>query len=218
MNCSAVLFDLDGTLLDTAPEFETCLNTLLQQEGKSPIALADLKSWVSFGARGMLKFGFKLSEQDPYLEELLPQFLALYQDNIGFQTKFFPGMANILTLINSKEIPWAIVTNKPLKFTLPLVEKFELLRKATCVVAGDSLPVQKPDAAPLLHACQQLAVNPQHCWYIGDARTDVQASKNANMRCAIANYGYIPIGETSTNWEADDYLERPEDIQRLLLA
>ncbi len=218
MNCSAVLFDLDGTLLDTAPEFSTCLNTLLEQEGKAAVSVEHLRSWVSFGARGMVKFGFKLSEQDPYLEQLLPQFLALYQQNIGFQTQLFPGMSNILTLLNSKDIPWAIVTNKPLKYTLPLVKQFEQLQMASCVVAGDSLPVQKPDAAPLLHACQQLAVHPNQCWYIGDALTDVQASRNANMRCAIANYGYIPIDESSTNWEADDYLDTPADIARLLLA
>src|SRR5580704_17976779 len=103
MSCSAVLFDLDGTLLDTAPEFSICLNKLLEQEGKETISLESLRSWVSFGARGMIKFGFKLSEQDPYLADLLPQFLALYQQNIGFQSQLFPAMANILTLMNSKE-------------------------------------------------------------------------------------------------------------------
>src|SRR5690606_19359315 len=156
----AILFDLDGTLLDTAPEFAYCLNQLLQEEGKSPVILAEMREFVSFGAKGMVCFAFKLSEQDPAFEDLKTRFLALYHDNTGFQSQLFPGVDTLLQQITDKEIPWGIVTNKPQIYTTALIQKFKPLQAAACVVAGDTLSVHKPDPAPLLHACQALKVKP----------------------------------------------------------
>ncbi|MBS0290070.1 MAG: HAD-IA family hydrolase [Proteobacteria bacterium] len=212
----ALLFDMDGTLLDTAPEFTHCLNSLLAQEGKPLTTLASLRSWVSFGAKGMVKHGFKLTEQDPVLDSLVSRFLTLYLENIGTLTQFFPGMHDILNVILNKGLPFAIVTNKPSLYTNLLMQRFAPLKEARCVVAGDSLPWHKPDPAPLLYACQQLSVKPEHCWYIGDALSDVQASRSAKIRCAIAHYGYIPPDENAIEWQADHYLTQPADILQLL--
>ncbi|MBI2791305.1 MAG: HAD-IA family hydrolase [Gammaproteobacteria bacterium] len=214
--CSAVLFDLDGTLLDTAPEFSYCLNTLLREEGREEIRIEGLRGVVSHGARRMLQFGFKLNEQDPYLQELLPRFLSLYQQNIGSQTQLFNGIAQVLEELLTKNIAWGIVTNKPQIYTLPLVKMFEPLTRAACVVSGDR--IQKPSPAPLLQACHELDVTPKDCWYIGDAQTDVIASHRAGMRSLVANYGYIPLGENSSTWGADKYVEYPAQIPQFILA
>lgn len=217
ISCSALFFDLDGTLLDTAPEFSHCLNKLLRQEGKAEVPLNELRNVVSFGAKGMLQFGFKLSEQDPYLQYLLPRFLCLYQEQIGSQTQLFDGIAQVLELLMAKDVPWGIVTNKPEIYTLALVQRFKPLHKAACVVSADASKL-KPSPASLIQACQELNVHPQDCWYIGDAKTDVLASHHAGMRALVANYGYIPVGENPLEWDADSYVERPEEIMTFLLA
>jgi N-acetyl-D-muramate 6-phosphate phosphatase len=212
---TAILFDLDGTLLDTAPEFTYCLNILLQQENRQTVTVNQLRSIVSFGANGMLQFGFGMTEKDPSYAKLKQQFLDLYMKNIGTQTEFFPGVSNLIQTIESKKIQWGIVTNKPKVFTFALLEKFKLLKLARCVVAGDTLPHQKPDPAPLLFACQTLKVLPQNCWYVGDAKTDAQASQSAGMPCAIASYGYIPQDENPKEWQAQQYLSIADDIAKL---
>ena len=213
----AFLFDLDGTLLDTAPDFEYCLNQLLHEQKKPPIVLTSLREKVSFGAKGMLEFGLGLSECHPNFSFFHQKFLALYQTCLGQRTTFFPGVLTILQRLEETGLRWGIVTNKPTRFTHALLEKFPFLQKADCVVCGDSLSVQKPHAAPLLHACQQLAILPAHCWYVGDAKTDLEASRAAGMRCAIANYGYIPQAEDPSHWQADYYLPNIEALTALLV-
>lgn len=212
----AMLFDLDGTLLDTAPEFTHCLNLLLAEEGMPAVTEEGVRSTVSYGAKGMVEFGFQIDETNPRFQSLKDRFLALYAKEIGFQTHFFPGIVNLLERLQALTLPWGIVTNKPACFTFPLLEKFSLLSKAGSVVAGDTLNTQKPDPAPLLLACQQLAVSPKNCWYIGDAKTDQEASHRAGMRCVIANYGYIPQSEDPLTWQADHYATTPADIEKLL--
>ncbi|MCS5712028.1 HAD-IA family hydrolase [Candidatus Berkiella aquae] len=212
----AILFDLDGTLLDTAPEFTHCLNVLLAQEGLPSVIESHVRSTVSYGAKGMIEFGFNITEHDPRFTDLKNRFLALYAKEIGFQTHFFPGIVKLLARLQTLCLPWGIVTNKPACFTFALLEKFSPLAKAGCVIAGDTLSTQKPDPAPLLLACQQLAVSPKNCWYIGDAKTDQEASHSAGMRCAIANYGYIPPSENALNWHADHYLAHASEIEMLL--
>lgn len=215
-NVEAILFDLDGTLLDTAPEFTHCLNLLLIEAGMPTVSEASLRSAVSYGAKGMVEFGFKITEFDERYQNIKDRFLALYAKEIGSLTHFFPGIVNLLKHLQAQGLPWGIVTNKPACFTFPLLEKFAPLKKAGCVVAGDTLKTQKPDPAPLLHACQQLRVNPKNCWYVGDAKTDQEASHHAGMRCAIAHYGYIPPSENALNWRADCDVFTPNEIEKLL--
>jgi len=213
----AILFDLDGTLLDTAPEFTYCLNLLLKEAGLPTVSETSLRSSVSYGAKGMVEFGFNITELDERYQDIKDQFLALYAKGIGSKTDFFPGIVALLERLKALGLPWGIVTNKPERFTFPLLEKFTPLKNASCVVAGDTLKTQKPDPAPLLHACQQLAVNPKHCWYVGDAKTDQEASHQAGMRCAIAHYGYIPPTENALDWRADCDVFSPNEIEKLLM-
>lgn len=208
----AILFDLDGTLLDTAPEFTYCLNILLQEEGRQLINVNQLRHAVSFGAKGMIELTFSLPSSHPEFEPLKNRFLALYEAHLGEQTYYFPGVLSVLTTLEECQIPWGIVTNKITRYTLPLLKKFKPLDSLTCVVTGDTLPVQKPHPAPLLHACQILNVAAQDCWFVGDANTDVQAARSAKMRCAIAHYGYIPPNEDPADWQADRYLLNAQDI------
>lgn len=217
-NVKAILFDLDGTLLDTAPEFIYCLNVLLQEEGKKPLTVEDIRGTISYGAKGMVEAAFNLSEQNPLFESLKKRFLALYHQDTGAKSQLFPGVSSLIERLSVHNMPWGIVTNKPQVFTQALIKRFPPLQKALCVVSGDTLLVQKPDPAPLLHACQTLNVLAQDCWYLGDAKTDVEASRGANMRCAIANYGYIPSHENTQNWQADCYLEQILDIAPFVFA
>ena len=212
----ALLFDLDGTLLDTAPEFTHCLNTLLREEGRDEVQEEQLREHVSFGASGMLRFGFSMPEQHPQFSSLRDRFLQLYRRDIGSKTKLFPGISHIIDELTQRGLKWGIVTNKPQYLTMPLLEVFKPLVQAQCVVAGDTLPNAKPHPAPMLHACQALNVDPAQCWYVGDAETDVVASRNAGMPCAIAQYGYIPKHTDVKLWQADKYFLAPHDIAEIL--
>jgi N-acetyl-D-muramate 6-phosphate phosphatase len=211
----AILFDLDGTLLDTAPEFAACMNRLLGEHAKAPIEVEGLRSSVSHGVRGMLAYAFQSSPDDPDYAQLHAQFLEYYKEGIGSQTVFFSGIPTLIASLQKANLPWGIVTNKPTEFTLPLVQKFSPLNQALCVISGDSLSVSKPHPAPLLMGANHLGVSPQHCLYVGDARTDVVASRAAGMPCVVANYGYIPMDEDATSWEADHYVDDPKQILRL---
>jgi 2-phosphoglycolate phosphatase len=210
-----ILFDLDGTLLDTAPEFTHCLNKLLSESGKSPLPVSQVREKVSFGAKSMVGLGFGVAPTDPDCHALAARLIAIYEAHIGQRTVFFPGIFNLLTLLQKKKIPWGIVTNKLKTHTFPLIQQFPPLSAAGCIVAGDTLSTAKPDPAPLLHACEQLNLSPTACWYVGDAKTDVEASRQAGMRCAVAHYGYIPQNENALDWQADHYLKEAEEMVAL---
>lgn len=211
-----LLFDLDGTLLDTAPEFAQCLNFLLAQEGRAPVSIENIRHLISFGAKFLVAEGFGLPIQHPCVDRLNARFLDIYRQNIGFKTEYFPGILSLLEKLTQEGIAWGIVTNKPARFTHPLLEKFELLHTARSIVCGDTLATSKPDPAPLLHACRQLGVSPLNGWYIGDAKTDVEAGRQAGMQCAIANYGYIPFNQNSRDWKADYYFHHADELKRLV--
>lgn len=214
----AILFDLDGTLLDTAPEFAHCMNTMLAEARLIPITVEALRPAVSFGAVGMLELGFGLSRDDDAFADLKKRFLDLYHAGLGSLTQYFPGIEAVLAHLAQANLPWGIVTNKPTCFTLPLVKQFPALARAACVISGDTLATQKPHPGTILHACAQLQVLPQHCWYIGDAKTDVEASHAAGMRCAVAEYGYIPPHENVQHWGADVLLQNASSIVKNLFA
>lgn len=212
----AILFDLDGTLLDTAPEFTACMNRLLAEESCPLITLEGLRPSVSAGSKSMIEYSFGSQLESSFYADLRQRFLNYYRENIGFETYFFNGITNLLQALQEANLPWGIVTNKPTEFTLPLIQKFPPLNQAHVIISGDTLKVSKPHPDPLLLAASQLGVDANQCWYVGDARTDVEASRAAGMRCAVANYGYIPPNENALHWQADHYLDQPEQMLKLL--
>jgi phosphoglycolate phosphatase len=217
MTPQALLFDLDGTLLDTAPEFTFCLNQLLSENGQSPeLEIAQVRPVVSFGAAGLIQYAFDINEDHPQFMDLRQRLLSVYGQHIGSRSQYFAGVLELLAHLKAVSVPWGIVTNKPARFVTPLIEKFTALKAGVCIIAGDTFGVSKPNPLPLLKACEQLKVLPQHCLYIGDAATDVLASHGAGMPCAIAKYGYIPRDEDPNNWKANLFINTPLDIIELL--
>lgn len=208
----AVLFDLDGTLADTAPDLAAALNHVLTSERYEPLPFESIRPWVSHGARYMIQKGF--SNQDlPHLETLWKQLVTFYQHNIAVETRLFDGMDQILRIIQERDLKWGIVTNKPAYLTDPLVQALDLDCK--CVVSGDTLSVKKPDPAPLLYACEQLSVDPSKTLYVGDAERDIEAGKRAGMRTAVALFGYLGEQDNPHAWGADILLKQPIDLLQL---
>lgn len=212
----AVLFDLDGTLADTAPDLGGALNRLLAEEGRAQLALPELRPHVSGGARGLIQIGFKLSPGDADFAALVSRFLEHYQGALCAGTELFPGMAELLDALEERGIKWGVVTNKAQRFTLPLVEQLGLRHRAACIVSGDSALRPKPDAAPLLLACAALQVAPERSIYVGDDRRDIVAGRAAGLRTVTAAYGYLGGDEPFETWPADAIIGEPAEILGLL--
>ena len=213
---NAVLFDLDGTLVDTAPDLGFALNTLLQQEGRPALAHDLIRPEASNGSAGLLGLGFGITTTDPTYPSLQQRFIQLYQDNITRESDLFSGMAAVLDKLEASQIPWGIITNKPAFLTNPLVEKLELSQRAACVVSGDTTPHSKPHPAPMLYACKLINSLPETCIYIGDAARDIKAGKNANMTTLTARYGYIGTQDDPEQWQADGIIDHPSELLRWL--
>jgi 2-phosphoglycolate phosphatase len=208
----SVLFDLDGTLLDTAPDLAATLNALLVEEQREPLPLASVRPWISLGAATMIKKGFGLTDDDPQLAVLRERFLRFYAAHIADHTVLFQGMATVLDTLETNKITWGIVTNKFTHFTLPLLEKMALASRSGCIVCGDTLPESKPHPAPLLHACQLLGTLPTHSVYVGDAIRDIEAGQRAGMQTLIALYGYLEPNDKVESWGATGMLQQPLDL------
>lgn len=211
-NVRAVLFDLDGTLLDTAGDLGSALNHLLLELGASALPQATIRPYAGAGVRGLLKLGLNLLPTDADYSSLSERLLAIYQQHLLETTQLFPGMADILSFLEKEKLPWGIVTNKPAKFTDPILHHLNLATRAGCVISGDSLSTRKPDPEPILHACKLLQRDPRECLYVGDSEIDIRASRDAGGVSLAALYGYIPPGENPREWEANGYIEHPRDI------
>lgn len=209
---SCVLFDLDGTLVDTAPDLILCLNKALSSHGQASVSADTIKPFISFGAEAMIDASLKLSISEKYRANILKTMLDLYQDNIAEHTVFFEGMTDILDLIEAQGLKWGVVTNKRERFTNPLMDALKLADRAACIISGDTTPNPKPHTEPMLAACKQAAVSPQECVYIGDAIHDIVAGKNAQMKTLAALYGYIKPGDTPETWGADALIESPGQL------
>lgn len=209
---ACVLLDLDGTLLDTAPDMSRALNRLRLEQAVPALPLAQLRPLVSHGSAGLIRFGFGLTPQDPGFVELRRRFLDLYAGDLASETTLFSGMAETLTELENRNIPWGIVTNKPGWLTDPLLQALQLRDRAACVVSGDTTPRAKPDPQPLLYACRQLDIPPRHCLYVGDAERDVQAGQRAGMSTLVARYGYLHRDERPQDWGADGLIDSPRDL------
>lgn len=208
----AVLFDLDGTLLDTSHDMGSALNSLLAEHGRQPLPYAEIRSKVSHGARALVKLGFDLHQEDAWFDQLCRGFLRYYEQNLCAHTCLFDGMTNVLSYLETHRLPWGVVTNKPAYLTEPLLEELGLLTRAACVVSGDTLTTRKPCPQPLLYGCQLAGGEPGACMYIGDAERDIQAGKGAGMTTLIATFGYLASDDQPEAWGADGMIDHPEDI------
>ncbi len=209
---SAILFDLDGTLVDTAPDLAFALNSLLQEEGLETLSYTDIRPVASHGSAGLLGLGFGITTEHRDYPSLQQRFLQLYQDNIARETTLFEGMEEVISALEQANISWGVVTNKPAFLTEPLMDALELTDRAACIVSADTTPFTKPHPAPMLHACELINLPPEQCLYIGDAARDIEAGKNANMRTITALYGYLGAQDHPENWQADSSINHPHDI------
>ena len=214
----AVLFDLDGTLADTAPDLARALNRVRAAHDLAPMPLELTRSYTSSGARGLLKVGFGLDPGNERYEALKLQFLDFYAAEICVDTCLFDGMAELLDQFDRDRLPWGVVTNKAERFTLPLLQGLRLGERAACIVGGDTTARLKPHPDPLLHAAAALRLPPSDCLYIGDDLRDVQAARAAGMRVLAAKYGYLGDGGAIESWQADAIIEHPREVLDFLQA
>jgi phosphoglycolate phosphatase len=207
----AVLFDLDGTLLDTAPDLIRVLNEVRREQGREPLPYALVRTQVSHGSSGLIRLGFP-DLSGTALETLRLRLLELYGQQLALGTHLFEGCRQVLDTLAGRGLPWGIVTNKPGFLTTPLLAELGLGTQAGCVVSGDTLPQRKPHPAPLLHAAAQLAMPAEACVYVGDAERDVQASRAAGMPVLVARYGYLGPDDDPDRWQPDAQIDRPQQI------
>ena len=211
-NIKAVLFDLDGTFADTAQDLAEALNFVLQQNGRPALPFSEIRPVVSNGGAALIRLGFKIEPEHPDFETHRLQLLDYYEKNIARYTRPFNGMDEVLKYLQQQQIAWGIVTNKPGWLTEPLMAALSLPTQPECVVSGDTLKTRKPHPDPLLHACKLINTSPEHTIYIGDARRDIEAGQNANMRTLVALFGYIGEDDKPELWQATDSVSRPQDI------
>jgi len=207
-----VLFDLDGTLLDTAPDLADALNAVLGENHRPPLPFEEIRGVVSHGAMALIRLGFALEESHPDFQPLRLRLLAHYRDNIARQTRPFPGMADLLDELERRGYAWGVVTNKPGWLTEPLLRALDLYDRAACVVSGDTLETRKPHPAPMLHACQRIGSRPEQCVYVGDAERDVEAGRSAGMRTLVALFGYFQAHDRPQDWSADAMIDSPREL------
>jgi phosphoglycolate phosphatase len=208
---AAVLLDLDGTLLDTAPDLAWSLNALRDECGLPPLPYEPIRAQVSNGTVAVLRLGFPDADGARF-DRLRSRFLALYRDNLTRGTRLFDGFDTVLHRLEAHQVPWGIITNKVAALTEPLLQQLGLYERASCVLSGDSLSVQKPHPLPLLTAAQRIGVEPTRCLYAGDARRDVEAARAANMVALGARFGYLDPLDDLRTWPVDAWIERPLDL------
>jgi 2-phosphoglycolate phosphatase len=212
---TALLLDLDGTLLDTAPDMTAALNRLRVEEGRAPLPFARLRPQVSHGAAALVRLGF----EDPApaeFERLRLRFLALYALALADGTRLFPGCEALLATLEAGGIPWGIVTNKPGHLTTPLLSTLGLLARAACVVAGDTVGERKPHPLPLLHAAALIGRAPGECVYAGDHERDIVAGRAAGMHTVAVRYGYLAPDEDPAAWGPDAIVAVPGELLGIL--
>ena len=211
-----VLLDLDGTLADTAPDLAAAVNRMRIARGIEPLPIAELRPFVSHGARGMVGRAFNVTPDDARYNELRQEFLLEYEAALCVDSALFPGMNDTLLHLEERGIKWGIVTTKFSRFTLPLVQALDLSLRAACVVSGDTTKFSKPHPAPLLHALATVMVDASLAMYVGDDQRDIDAGRAANVRTVVASYGYLGNGVPFEQWGADAVIDSPPEILPLL--
>ncbi len=212
----AVLFDLDGTLLDTAPDMVPALNRLRAEQGLAPLAFAAVRPYVSNGSAGLVRIGFP-GATDAELAALQARYLEIYAAGLLKETCLFPGLGALLETLEARGVPWGVVTNKPGHLTEPLLAGLGLRARAACVVSGDTLPARKPDPRPVLHAIEQVRASAAHTLYVGDAERDIVAGRGAGARTVAVEYGYIAPGDSARHWGADTVVPSVAELARSVI-
>ncbi|AWB68930.1 phosphoglycolate phosphatase [Saccharobesus litoralis] len=212
----AVLFDLDGTLLDTARDLGNALNAVLRELNYPEKSYDEYRDSASHGSYGMLRIGLGEDYDKLISTELRQKFLDYYESAINQATIAFDGVKQTLLALDEQNIPWGIVTNKPGYLTDQLAIQFPLFKNCQAIVSGDTLPERKPHPAPLLLAAEQMQVDPSQCWYIGDALRDIEAGNNANMLTFVAEWGYTKDTLPTNCWQADYHLDSPFELAKTI--
>ena len=208
----AVLFDLDGTLVDTAPDLAAALNVALVQNNQPTLPYETIRPIVSNGANGLIELGFGSALSSDQHEKIKASLLGHYQQNIANESTLFDGFEDSLLFLEKHQIPWGIVTNKPAYLTLPLLEKLALINRASCIVCADQVNHPKPHPESILLACKQLDVLPMNALYLGDAERDIRAGRLAGLKTIACTFGYIPDSIDFNDWQADRYIDKPADL------
>lgn len=208
-----VLFDLDGTLLDSAPDLYAAVEAYCAEVGAAAPDYATVREVISRGGRAILRCAF--AESDEALMARLPRYLEIYQGMLATHTRPFDGIAPLLEAIEAQELRWGIVTNKAAFLTEELIQRMDWDLRASAVVCGDTLPVKKPDPAPVLLACERAGIEPAHCVFVGDDARDVEAGRAAGLYTVAVRWGYLDGGDPA-NWGADAVLDHPRQLAELL--
>ncbi|MDG0027065.1 HAD-IA family hydrolase [Trinickia sp. Y13] len=216
--CRAALFDLDGTLADTAPDLVAAVNKMRRHRGLELVPVEQLRPFASAGARGLIGGAFGIGPEDREFAPMREEFLANYETDLCIETTLFPGIAELLDALDARGVRWGIVTNKVGRLTMPLVAQLGLAARAGCVVSGDTTPHSKPHPAPLLHAAETLALPPERIVYVGDDLRDVQAGFAAGMATVAAAYGYCGADLPPAMWHAQHIVDTPQQLHLLLAA
>ncbi len=213
---SALLFDLDGTLIDTAPDFAAVLNAMRRRRDLEDIAYEHIHQTVSDGARALVELGFNLREGDEGFEALRQELLDHYFQHLSVHSRLYPGMDAVLQWAEQQDVPWGIVTNKPARYAEPLLRDLGLGKRCGALICPDHVKQRKPHAEPILLACSQLDADPAHSVYVGDHRRDIEAGKNAGSITIACNYGYIHATDPAAAWGADYTVEKAGELIQIL--
>ena len=212
----ALLLDLDGTLVDTAPDMVAALNRQLVRHQREAVPYETGRAFVSHGVTALLKLGFQIEPNDSSYEDLRTEYLADYADKIAVESQLFDGMHEVLEYCEGNNLDWGIVTNKPEDLTHALLKSLKLHKRSAVTIGGDTLPLTKPHPMPLLHSCMLLKIAPSECLYVGDAARDIESGKRAGTRTATAEWGYIGIDENPADWQATYRANSPKDLLDLI--
>ncbi len=207
-----VLFDLDGTLADTAPDLAAALNAVRREAGLEPLPFEAIRPAVSHGTAALIRRGLNLAPEDEGFEAARDALIEHYRADIATRTRLFPGMERVLEQLEARGLPWGVVTNKPAHLTEPLMEALGLSERAGCIVSGDSAARPKPDPAPMYLACEKIGCDSEAALYVGDARRDIEAGRNAGMKTVAALFGYLGPDDEPDRWGADATIEHPEQL------
>lgn len=212
----AILFDLDGTLADTAEDLAAPINAMRIARGLQAMPINDLRPFASHGARGLIGKGLDVSKDDPAFEALRVEFLARYENAMVVHTKIFDGFDEVLNTLEANDIQWGVVSNKVERYVRPILEELGLFERSCCIVGGDTSGFAKPHPEPLLFACKTANLSPERCVYVGDDLRDIQAGKAAGMLTIAAAYGFCGDADPPSKWGADFLIAHPNELLTLL--